>query len=80
MADLSYTPRTHQYRVELIEPYHSERPRTRTYLLIDVEGFSVNKLLGVFEQEVIDYYQQTCDQARQAFERVGSEIDQGEKG
>ena len=75
VADLSYNPRTHQYRIELTEPYRSQLPRDRNYLLIDVEGFTVNKLLNVFEIEVIDYYQQKCDQARQAFERMRSKFD-----
>ena len=76
VADLSYNPRTHQYRVDLTEPYRSELPRDRNYLLVDVEGFTVNKLLDAFRREVIDYYQQKCDQARQAFERVRSQVNQ----
>ncbi|RYE20893.1 MAG: hypothetical protein EOP45_10370 [Sphingobacteriaceae bacterium] len=72
VADLSYNPRTHQYRIELTEPYHSELPRDRNYLLIDVEGFTVQKLLDLFELEVINYYQLKCEQARQTLERVRS--------
>lgn len=70
VADLSYNPRTHQYRVDLVEPYRSELPRDRNYLVMDVKGFAVDKLLDAFEREVINYYQQKCDQARQALERV----------
>lgn len=70
VADLSYNPRTHQYRVDLTEPYRSQLPRDRNYLLVDVEGFTVNKLLDAFQLEVIDYYQQKCDEARQALERI----------
>lgn len=74
VADLSYNPRTHQYRVDLTEPYHSDLPRDRNYLLIDAGGFSVNKLMDVFQREVIDYYELKCDQARQTFERVRSKL------
>lgn len=70
VADLSYNPRTHQYRVELNEPFRSELPRTRNFLLIDVEGFTVEKLLALFDQDVITYYQTKCDQARQVLHRV----------
>lgn len=70
VADLSYNPRTHQYRVDLTEPYWSELPRDRNYLVVDVEGSTVDKLLDAFEREVINYYQQKCDQARQTFDRV----------
>lgn len=70
VADLSYNPRTHQYRVELTEPFRSELPRTRNFLLIDVDGFTVEKLLALFDQEVITYYQTKCDQAREVLHRV----------
>lgn len=64
VADLSYNPRTHQYRVDLTEPFRSELPRTRNFLLVDVEGFTVNKVLDLFDRDVITYYQAKCDEAR----------------
>ena len=78
VADLSYNPRTHQYRVDLIEPYHSELPRDRNYLLVDVAGFTVDQLLECFEREVIDYYHQKCDQAQQALARVRHQSQPGQ--
>lgn len=76
VADLSYNPRTHQYRIDLTKPHRSELPRDRNYLVVDVEGFAVEKVLNAIEREVIDYYQQKCDQARQAFEWVRSQVNQ----
>ncbi|RZJ93001.1 MAG: hypothetical protein EOO60_06465 [Hymenobacter sp.] len=70
VADLSYNPRTNQYRIDLVEPYRSDLPRTRNFLLIDVEGFTVSKIMDAFEQNVIDYYQRKCDEAQAAFDRV----------
>ncbi|SFE95230.1 hypothetical protein [Spirosoma endophyticum] len=70
VADLSYNPRTHQYRVDLTEPYRTQLPRDRNYLLLDVEGFTVHKLLDAFQVEVVDYYQQKCEEARQALDRI----------
>ena len=73
VADLSYNPRTHQYRIDLTEPYRTQLPRDRNYLLVDVEGFTVNKLLDAFQLEVIDYYQQKCDEAQHTLERIRNE-------
>lgn len=70
VADLSYNPRTHQYRVELMEPFRSELPRTRNFLLVDVEGFTVEKVLSAFETNVIDFYQRKCDEARESLKRA----------
>lgn len=74
VADISYNPRTNQYRIDLTEPYRSQLPGDRNYLLIDVREFTVSKLLEAFKLEVIDYYQQKCDEARQAFEREYNRI------
>lgn len=74
VADLSYNPRTHQYRVDLTEPYRFDLPRDRNYLLIDVEGFTVDKLMDVFQREVIDYYELKCEQARQTLKRIRSKL------
>ena len=70
VADLSYNPRTHQYRIDLVEPYRSELPRSRNFLLIDAEGFAVSKLMDAFEQNVIAFYQRKCDEAQAALDRV----------
>jgi hypothetical protein len=75
VADLSYNPRTNQYRIDLVEPYRSELPRTRNFLLIDVEGFSVDKVTDAFEQNVIDFYQRKCEEARSALARVKRSVD-----
>ena len=74
VAALSYNPRTHQYRVDLTEPYRSDLPRDRNYLLIDAQGFTVNKLMDVFQREVVDYYELKCDQARQVLAGVRSKL------
>ncbi len=70
VADVSYNPRTNQYRIDLVEPYRSELPRTRNFLLIDVEGFAASKIMDAFEQNVIDFYQRKCDEAQAALDRV----------
>jgi len=70
VADLSYNPRTNQYRIDLVEPYRSELPRTRNFLLIDVEGFAVSKITDAFEQNVIDFYRRKCDEAQVTLDRV----------
>lgn len=70
VADLSYNPRTNQYRIDLVEPFRSELPRTRNFLLVDVDGFTVKKVLEAFDANVIRFYQNKCDQARETLERV----------
>lgn len=70
VADVSYNPRTNQYRIDLVEPYRSELPHAQNFLLLDVAGFTVDKLLDTFESTVISFYQRKWDEARQRLERV----------
>lgn len=70
VADLSYNPRTHQYRIDLTEPFRSDLPRTRNFLLVDVDGFTIDKVLSAFQANVIDFYQQKCDEAQQVLDQI----------
>ena len=70
VADLSYNPRTDQYRIELTEPYRSVLPRDRNYLLVDAPGFTIQKLLATFQRDVVEYYQQRCDEAQQTLDQI----------
>lgn len=70
VADISYNPRTHQYRIDLTEPFRSDLPRTRNFLLVDVDGFTVDEVLSAFQANVIDFYQQKCDQAEQVLDQI----------
>ncbi|QJD81655.1 hypothetical protein [Spirosoma rhododendri] len=79
VADLSYNPRTNQYRIDLVEPFRSELPRTRNFLLLDVAGFTVEKVMNAFNDNVINFYQQKCDEAREVFKRVKRSQDSSSK-
>lgn len=70
VTDISYNPRTNQYRIDLVEPYRSELPRTQNFLLLDVAGFTVDRLLDAFENTVIGFYQRKWDDSRERLERV----------
>lgn len=70
VADISYNPRTNQYRIDLIEPYCSELPTTHNFLVMSVNGFTVDKLLELFDSKVVQFYGDKYEAARNVLVRV----------
>lgn len=70
MADISYNPRTNQYRIDLVEPYRSELPKTQNFLTVDVKEFTVDKLLTLFDQNVVKVYGDKYEVAKQVLSRA----------
>jgi len=70
VADISYNPRTNQYRIALVEPYRSELPHTRNFLLLDVADFTVDNLLAAFERNVLLVYERKCEAVRDTLLRA----------
>ncbi len=74
VADISYNPRTNQYRIDLIEPYRSELPKTQNFLTVDVQEFTVDKLLTLFEQKVVAVYGDKYEAAKQVLVRAKESV------
>jgi hypothetical protein len=75
VADISYNPRTNQYRIDLVEPYRSDLPHEQNFLLLDVSSFTIDNLLDAFENTVIAVYQRKCDEAWERLGRVKRDLE-----
>ncbi len=74
VADISYNPRTNQYRIDLVEPYRSELPRTQNFLTVDVREFTVDKLLALFDRNVVTVYGDKYEAAKQVLSRAKQSV------
>lgn len=75
VADISYNPRTDQYRIDLIEPYCSELPATTNFLVMNVNGFTVDKLLDLFDRKVVQFYGDKHEAARTVLLRARQKLE-----
>lgn len=74
VADISYNPRTNQYRIDLVEPYRSELPKTQNFLAVDVKEFTVDKLLALFDRNVVKVYGDKYEAAKQVLVRARASV------
>jgi hypothetical protein len=74
VADISYNPRTNQYRIDLVEPYRSELPKTQNFLTVDVKEFTVDKLLALFDHNVVKVYEGKYEAAKQMLVRAKESV------
>ncbi len=74
VADISYNPRTNQYRIDLVEPYCSELPKTQNFLTVDVKEFTVIKLLALFDHNVVKVYGDKYEAAKQILSRAKQSV------
>ncbi len=74
VADISYNPRTNQCRIDLVEPYRSELPKTQNFLTVDVQELTVDKLLTLFEQKVVAVYGDKYEAAKRVLVRAKESV------